>query len=94
MAATAPAIQAILTAYEIKFPVKATRIQALRAEYLRLFESKKGDLGKALTSFSADGQTANWAVNLSTEEVLSAYASALRRLDGTAASTVRLFAAD
>ena len=88
------AILALLEFYRIKYPVKSDRIIALKADYLAAYESKGSQIGKTLTSAGADSQSAGWAVSLSTEEQLAVMASAIRRLEGRASTSVQLFARD
>lgn len=88
------AILATLEFYRIKYPVRAERIDALRADYLAAFESKGASIGRTLTGSGADGVNNNFLVSLSTEEQLAVLAISLRRLEGRSGSTVRLFAAD
>lgn len=88
------AITALLEYYRIKYPSKTERVEALRADYLSAYEAKSGSLGKTLTSSSADGVSASWMVSLSSEEVLSVMASALRRLEGRAFTSAILIARD
>jgi hypothetical protein len=86
------AITALLEYYRIKYPVKAERIEALKADYLAAYEAKSGQVGKTLSGSGADGVNATWLVSLSTEEQLAVLASALRRLEGRASTSAILFA--
>jgi hypothetical protein len=88
------AITALLEYYRIKYPTKSERVDALKADYLAAYEAKAGQIGKTLSSSGADGITASWMVSLSTEEVLSVMASALRRLEGRASTSAILYARD
>jgi hypothetical protein len=92
--AIAHAVSAIRTYFQVKYSDKAARLVAMQAAYITLYEAKGADIGKTLTSFGADGQNASWAVGLSTDQQLSAFAAALKAESGTGSSTVRLFARD
>lgn len=84
------AVTAILERYRIKYPNRAARISALKADYLAAFDA--ATLGKELTSIGVDGQTSAWAVSLSPEERLSAMAEAIQRLERRAVSAGTLYA--
>jgi hypothetical protein len=94
--ALAHSVLAIRTAFQIRFPDKTERLTAMRTAYLSLYDAKGsgGDFGRTLTSFSADGQTATWAIGLPAETVVAAFATALQIEEGTASSKIRLYAAD
>lgn len=88
------ALTALLEYLRIKYPVKSERIAALRGEYLAAYESKGKSIGKTVGSSTADGISTNWVVSLNTEEQLEVMALALKRLEGRAASAVKLFSCD
>lgn len=90
----AGAITALMEYYRIKYPTSAEALAQLKADYLEAYEAKAGTIGKTLTSSGADGVTASWAVSLSTEEQLSVMASAIRRIEGRAATSAMLIARD
>lgn len=78
---TGARVRAVLTYYRVKYPTLSVRIDALRADYLAAYEADGTEGSRLLTSFSANGQSANWAVGLSPEERLDALAQALEALE-------------